>query len=249
MNTTLSPQAAYHKLGILLANVPDLQGYDANWNLPTTTIQWLSRATALVKAATGISTESVRIDNAVRNLVSSIRSQSNAKEIVLVLNQVLAMLELNVPISAQGAFVSTGSSLDAYAAISKIISETTATVLIVDPYMDATAVIEVAELAPSGVLIQLLSDSGSVKPTLKPAASKWVQQYGASRPLEVRVAEARSLHDRLIITDAKAAWILTQSLKDFAQRSPATIQRADVELAVMKVEAFSSIWKPFSLAV
>jgi hypothetical protein len=249
MNTTLPPQAAYHQLGILLADVPDLQRYDANGNLPTATIQWLSKATALVKAATGISTESIRIDNAVKYVVSAIRPQTNTREIVLVLNQVLAMLELNLPISTQGAFVSAGASLDAYAAISKIISEATSTILIVDPYMDATAVIEVAELAPPGVRVQLLSDAASVKPTLKPAASKWVQQYGPTRPLEARVAAARSLHDRLIITDAKAAWVLTQSLKDFAQRSPATIQRADAELAVMKVQAFSAIWNEAAVLV
>jgi hypothetical protein len=242
MQTTLSPQVLYHQLGILLAEAPDLVGYDANWNLPTTTIQWLSKATALVNAATGISAESLRIDQAVRDVVAATRPKPNSREILLVLNQVLATLEINLPVSAQGAFVSTGASLDAYAAISKILSEATSSILIVDPYMDATAVIEVAGLAPLGVRVQLLSDAASVKPTLKPAANKWIQQYGSTRPLEARVAAARSLHDRLIITDAKAAWVLTQSLKDFAQRSPATIQRADAELAVMKVQAFNAIW-------
>lgn len=242
MNPTLPPQTAYHQLGVLLANVPNLQGYDAKWNLPIATIQWLSKATALVKAATGISPESLRIDNAVKSLVASIRPESNSKEIILVLNQVLAMLELSLPLDTQGAFITAGASLDAYAAISKILTEATSNVLIVDPYMDATAVIEVAELVPAGVRIKLLSDAAAMKPTLKPAASKWVQQYGSARPLEARVAAARSLHDRIIITDEKTAWILTQSLKDFAQRSPATIQRADAELAVMKIEAFSAIW-------
>ncbi|MEJ2816092.1 hypothetical protein [Caulobacter sp. CCG-8] len=242
MKPTLSPQAIYHQLGMLLANAPDLEGYDGEWNLPAATIQWLSKATALVKAATGVSAESLRIDNAVQNLVASIRPETQSKQIILVLNQVLAMLEIDLPVSTQGAFVTTGASLDAYAAISKIVREATSSVLIVDPYMDATAVIEVAELVPPGVRVQLLSDAAAVKPTLKTAASKWIQQYGSTRPLEARLAAARSLHDRLIIIDATAAWILTQSLKDFAQRSPATIQRADTELATMKVQAFGAIW-------
>lgn len=64
-----------------------------------------------------------------------------------------------------------------------------------------------------------------------------------------KLEAARALHDRLIITDATAAWVLTQSLKDFAQRSPATIQRADAELAVIKVQAFSAIWNGAALLV
>lgn len=241
MMTKLSPHVLYHQLGRLLADPPDLLGFDEQWNLPPTTTQWLAQATALVKAAGDLSL-TVRIDHAVKQLVGTYQTENHARDIVLVLNQVLATLELQLPASAQGAFVTPGASLDAYAALSKIIGGASRSVLIVDPYMDVTAVTEIAELAPDGVKVQLLADAGAVKPTLKPAADKWVQQYGAVRPLEVRLAAARSLHDRLIITDASVAWILTQSLKDFAKRSPATIQRADLDLAVMKTEAFEAIW-------
>lgn len=242
MKPTLSLQAIYHQLGGLLTDVLNLQGYDADWNLPPATIQWLSKATALVKAATGTSAYSIRMDMAVQNLVATMRPEVHSKDIVLVMNQVLATLELDLPAGAQGAFVTTGSSLDAYAAIAKIIGEAASTILVVDPYMDASAVIEIVGLAPTAVRVQLLSGDATVKPTLKPAAEKWIQQYGPTRPLEVRLAAARSLHDRLIIRDGKEAWVLTQSLKDFAQRSHATIQRADASLAAMKIQAFSDIW-------
>lgn len=241
MMTKFSPQVLYHQLGCLLASPPDLLAFDEKWNLPTTTVQWLAQATALVKA-TGDLALAVRIDHAVKQLVGTYQTEAHAKDILLVLNQVLAGLELELPASAQGAFITPGASLDAYAALSKIIGGASHSILIVDPYMDVMAVTEVAALAPDGVKVQLLSDAGSVKPTLKPAAYKWVQQYGALRPLEVRLAAARSLHDRLIITDATQAWVLTQSLKDFAMRSPATIQRADADLAGMKIEAFEAIW-------
>lgn len=241
MMMKLYPQSLYHQLGRLLADQPDLLAFDENWCLPTSTIQWLAQATALVKAADDLSL-AVRIEHAVKQLVGTFQTEQNARDIVLVLNQVLATLELQLPAEAQGAFVTPGASLDAYAALSKIIGAASRSVLIVDPYMDVTAVTEVAELARSGVRVQLLSDAGAVKPTLKPSASKWVQQYGAVRPLEVRLAAARSLHDRLVITDAKVAWVLTQSLKDFAKRSPATIQRADPDLAALKTAAFEAIW-------
>lgn len=247
MTTTLSPQSAYHQIGILLADVPDLLGHDSKWVLPTATIQWLSKAAALVRAATGISGHTVRMDMAVKDLVATMRPEENAREIILVMHQVMAILELDLPVSAGGAFVTPGASLDAYAAISKIIGSATRSILIVDPYMDASVVIEVVGLAPSSVSVQLLSDAATVKPTLKPAADKWIQQYGNLHPLEVRLAAAKSLHDRLIITDGTTAWVLTQSLKDFAQRSPATIQKADAELAVMKVQAFATMWNAAAL--
>jgi len=241
MKTQLSPQALYHQVGRLLADQPNLVAFDDTWNLPTSTVQWLAQATALVKAANDLSL-AVRIEHAVKQLVATYQPGENAREIVLVLNQVLAAVELQLPAGAQGAFVTPGASLDAYAALAKIISGASRSVLIVDPYMDITAVTEVAELVPSGVRVQLLSDAAAVKPTLKPAASKWVQQYGVARPLEVRLAAARSLHDRLVIVDAEVAWLLTQSLKDFAKRSPATIQKADMELTAMKNAAFEAIW-------
>jgi len=37
------------------------------------------------------------------------------------------------------------------------------------------------------------------------------------------------------------AWILTQSLKDFAKRAPAEIVRAD-DTAALKIDAYEAIW-------
>jgi hypothetical protein len=65
----------------------------------------------------------------------------------------------------------------------------------------------------------------------------------ATRPLEIRLAPARSLHDRLIIVDGAQAWTLTQSLKDFAARSPATIVKVDGETAGLKICAYDAIWR------
>lgn len=241
MTTLISVEALYRQLGSHMADPPDLQGFDASWTLPASTIQWLGKAVALVQAS-GQLQLSVRIDNAVKQLVATYETEKHAKDIMLVLTQLLFVLELQLPVGSQGAFVAAGASFDAYAALSKIVSGAKSEILIVDPYMDITAVTDVAVLARTGVRVRLLSDAGAVKQTLKPAADKWIQQYGPSKPLEARLAPARTLHDRLVIIDAAEAWILTQSLKDFAARSPATIQRADADLAAMKVHAFQAIW-------
>ena len=78
--------------------------------------------------------------------------------------------------------------------------------------------------------------------TLKAAATKWAQQYINARPLEAQVTPPKDLHDRLIIVDGKSAWSLTQSLKDFAARSPASAMKVDEGIALLKIEAYEKIW-------
>jgi hypothetical protein len=94
---------------------------------------------------------------------------------------------------------------------------------------------------PEGVPLRLLADEKDFKPTLVPASERWVQQYAGKRPLEVRLAPPRSLHDRAIIVDKKSAWTLTQSLKDFATRSHAEIVSA-ADIADLKIPAYEDVW-------
>ncbi len=108
--------------------------------------------------------------------------------------------------------------------------------------MDEKAVTDFAPLIASGITIRLLSDAQSSKPTLGPAAKRWAIQYGSAHPLESRLAAARSLHDRLIVIDGQEAWVLTQSLKDFAVRAPASIIRVDRQIAEMKIGAYEALW-------
>jgi len=114
-------------------------------------------------------------------------------------------------------------------------------VLIVDPYMDETALTEFGGAVPAGVLLRLLADQSTHKPTLQPAATRWASQHGVSRPIQVRLAPQKTLHDRAIFIDRMTAWILTQSLKDFAKRAPAEIVRAD-DTAALKIDAYEAIW-------
>lgn len=238
-----SAEALYHQLGLLLSDTPNLLDFDADYQLPEPTIQWLSKATALVARAPRRGTlYSARIEIAVQNLVATYSTSKHAKEIILVLNQVLADIEIDLPPSAKGAFVAAGDTFDAFSAVAKIMAGAKEKVLVVDPYMDASVIIDFGGLVGEGVKLLLLGDEALSKPALKPAADRWIAQHGLKRPLSVRLAAPRSLHDRLIIVDDVNAWILTQSLKDFAKRAHATVQRADTELTQMKAAAFSSLW-------
>jgi hypothetical protein len=108
--------------------------------------------------------------------------------------------------------------------------------MIVAPYLDETALTEFGVAVEDGVTLRLLSDEAACKATFAPAAKKWVAPYGAERPIEARVSAPKTLHDRAIFVDGDKAWTLTQSLKDFAKRSPAEIVRAN-DTASLKVDA------------
>ena len=152
----------------------------------------------------------------------------------------LAIAEQSAPQSAQGAFVPVGNSFDAFAAIARILGAAKSDVLIVDPYMDDSVLTDFATSVPETIPLRLLSDHATSKPSLVPASTRWSTQY-SNRPLQVRLAPARALHDRAIFIDGTQAWTVTQSLKDLAKRSPAEIVRAD-DTAVLKIAAYEQIW-------
>jgi hypothetical protein len=87
------------------------------------------------------------------------------------------------------------------AAIGKVLEAAKRDVLIVDPYMDEKASMDFAP-----------ADEKDHKPTLRPAQQRWLTQYGASRPVEVRLAAHRILYDRLIIVDDTDTRVLTLKL-------------------------------------
>lgn len=242
MSNSQSPEAYYQQLTALLASAPNLTDFDEEWTLPPDTIRWLGRASAVVRAAVPLGLVATQLDVAIDNLIKTLRTKENAKMIIALMNRALAQLELQLPASAQGAFVSVGSDFDTIAAFAKVLTAATVDVLIVDPYMDETALTDFAVLVSENIPVRLLTDSGSMKAGIEPMAKRWIEQYRDARPLALRATPPRTLHDRLLLVDGADAWILTQSLKDFAKRSPASLQRTDADTAKMKVDAYEGIW-------
>lgn len=163
-------------------------------------------------------------------------------EIMGILFRALTHAEIHAPTAATGSFIAVGNAFDALRAIADVLREASSEIMIVDPYMAEDALSDAAVLADEGVTIRLLSDAGTVKPGLRPAVTAWIQQYGSTRPLEARLSPAKTLHDRLIFIDCRKVWILTQSLKDLAKRSPASLTASDNETASLKLAAYADIW-------
>ncbi|MDM0068372.1 hypothetical protein [Variovorax sp. J31P207] len=230
----MQPGERYERLKALVKEMPAFAG-------PATPDDraWLGRAVALVDA--GINRTAVSTITVASHHLYGPLHDMNVQQIAAVVYAELAAAELQAPQGAQGAFIGTQTTFDVVAAMSAILRDARGDVLIVDPYVDAITLTDFVSLAPEGVRVRLLADEQDLQPNLAPAATRWLSDH-PTRPIEVRVAAARSLHDRLVIVDAVTVWNLTQSLKDFARRSPGAIERSNPDIAQRKIAAYSDTW-------
>ncbi|RUV41421.1 phosphatidylserine/phosphatidylglycerophosphate/cardiolipin synthase family protein [Mesorhizobium sp. M1A.T.Ca.IN.004.03.1.1] len=235
LSRSIDADELYLRLGQQLATMPA--------NIATYTQEnelWLSKTVALVEAV-GDLTDRAKITE----IANHYREHANyyGPSVWAVLQRSLARAELAAPAASAGAFIAAGNPMDAMTAIGKVLKEARSRVVIVDPYLDQTILTDFAPMAAEGVKIDLLSDAAYVWPTLAPAAARWVAQYASRRPLEARLTSPRLLHDRLIVVDDVKVWNVTQSFKDFAKRSPASISVAPAEIASLKIPAYADMWR------
>ncbi len=233
----IDPESYYRQLGRIIESMPDFWGLE---QLSPETHQWLGRADALI-ISSGEMMDKVEWRTAAMNLDYPPQRQVAVESMKRILYRVLAAAELKAPASVKGTFIPVGNSFDAFSAISKLLQSATRDVMIVDAYMDEAALTVYGCTVRDGVSLRLLADAKYVKPSLQPAAQNWVQQFSNNKPLAVRIAPEKALHDRSIFIDGTIAWAFTQSLNAIAKRSPAEIIRAD-DTAAMKIEAYESIW-------
>lgn len=234
---TTDPETLYLQLRRLVATMPDL----ASGPITPEMNQWLGRAAVLVEAA-GDGVDAVKLKVAADHLNGVIR-ETNAGTIVGAVHRALARAEMKAPASAQGAFIAAGDTLNAFAAVAKVLARAKKDILMVDAYADQTIITGFAVTAPEGVSLRILgADREARKATLRPAVASWVQQFGPGRPIEVRVAPQADLHDRLILIDGTEAWSAGQSFNGMAQKSHTSIEQSDAELAAMKVQAYEALW-------
>lgn len=233
----LAPEVLYLQLGRLIVDMPNL---DQDGSISDETNIWLGKAAALIEQAGDLG-DRVSFKVAVQNLNTALHAV-NVQTIKSIIYAALARAELAAPLSVQGSFIQAGGTFDAFLAFGKAVGGAAKSVMIVDPYADDKALTDFAVQVPEGVSVRVLTDAEYRKPTLKPAAERWLDQHGALRPLEVRLTPKKVLHDRLIFVDDKLVWTFGQSLNAIAARSPTSIVRVDPETSALKVTAYSELW-------
>jgi len=232
---TTDLESLYLQLKALVSNIPDLD----NRLITHETRTWLSRATVIVEktAPEDYISLSVACDHLGGNL-----HDLNVKKILSIIYRSLARAELAAPVSVHGSFIPVDKPFIAINVINDLFKATNHSLLIIDPYADANLLFEFCVLAPEKIIIQILADEKHHKPGLNPAAKKWQLEYSTSRPIDVRVAPTKTLHDRIIIKDESEAWVLGQSFNGLAKRAPTFLQKVDKDATEMKIAAYLQIW-------
>ena len=236
MYPTLTIEERYMRLTHLLSEMPELM---TPGPVTTEMQKWLGKAVAVVddgdKVAGG------ELEAIVKLFPPDLLLRKHSvQQVVSILHIALAKAELVVPAALTGSFIAAGSSYDAYAAVAKVLKSAKADLVLIDPYASET-VLNYALAAPENVSIRVLSDSATVKPSLKPAAVAWATQHVA-RPLQARLAAPKTLHDRLILVDGSTAWSLGQSFNKLAERAHTSISQLEPEIAKMKLAAYTAMW-------
>jgi hypothetical protein len=237
----LTPEELYLRLGALVDEMPDLRG-----PLTPEAHKWLGRACTLVaQVDPSKAAYTTTIQVACQMLTTLGTRETNAQTITVIVHQALAEAELDAPARVQGMFIAAGHTLDAYAAVGQALSTANASVLLVDPFADVKIVTHYAVLAAENIAVRVLTDAVAHKSTLKPAAENWQKQFKQTRPpLEVRLALAGSLHDRLIVVDDVTAYTLGQSFNRLAERAHTSIVRVDEpETRKLKIDAYLTMWQ------
>lgn len=162
--------------------------------------------------------------------------------LILPLHTAYARIELLVPVASRGAFIPAGDTWNGYAAIVNLIQRECDDILVIDPYLSSDFVLEFLPHARAKSSVRCLTEKrGQLHPALEASARKWASEH-PMMPFETRYAPTGTLHDRLIMLDRSETWIVTQSIKDIAKRSPASVSRAEAELSAMKIAHYESLW-------
>lgn len=240
MQTPADWEAIYHQLGQLIAAEPRIPEGDRRGS--SEVLRWLGRTEALIEEVSGVM-DHVRFGQlrSVMLTATKTNAEGQMRHIRSLLYTALAKAEMNAPAAAKGAFIPAGSAFDALTAISGILRECRGSVLVVDPYMDGVALTDFLQMVTEGVALQLLAGSKQKTAGLLEAVERWKTQFAQARPIELRFAAPRLLHDRLIMDETRV-WSLSQSFNAVAQRSPAMVQRVSADIALAKREAFLDMW-------
>jgi hypothetical protein len=234
----ISPEQLLALLQDAISSAPE---FVYGQTLTETEIRWLGKCDALLDACNFLpALLSFRLAR------SNLNSYSHERSALLIpLFDALSRVELLAPISMQGAFIPPGDTWNGYAALVKIIQTESDDVLLVDPYLTADFFTYFAPHCVANKGIRCLTAKRPENhPALLASYTKWsVDSVSQSKPVRMHYAKASELHDRLIAVDNKSVWLVSQSIKDIAKRSPASVVLAERELGELKVAHYDDLWK------
>lgn len=238
LSSKISPEQL---LALLQAAIEQAPVFEYQMPLTDEEVRWLGRVDALLDVSGPISAivsfRSVRQKIGIHNLFSR-------TDLLIPLHDAYSRMELKVPASMQGSFIAGGDTWNGYAALVRLMQNDCDDLFIIDPYINSALFIDLAPHVKAKAGLRCLTAKRSENhPGLLAVAQKWAGDSISPRiSVDVRYTQPENLHDRLVIVDGREVWLVSQSLKDIAKRSPASISRAERELGLMKVQHYEAVW-------
>lgn len=226
----MEPEVLLAQLRALLERTPDFERYSS---VSREHALWLGQAHAL--AARWDKVQAIMFQVSADALPMELVRASNVATIFGVLHRAIADLELRVPQKGKVAFAA-GEVYDFFRELNKVVGSAELSILIIDPYLDATVFDHYLNSIKGNVTVRLLLNKGAEH--VKAAAEKYVQQHG--KVIEVR--KSNRIHDRVIFLDGYVCWIVGQSLKDAAKAKPTYLAPLAPDVVAAKLEDYEAIW-------
>jgi hypothetical protein len=232
-NEPTDPRILLAKVDAVIASQPDFADY-----APTSAahLKWLGRARSVVAqhdsfaAAMLIAVTGWREDGT---------RERNLGQVLAGLFQTRASLEDKIPAGADQVF-GPGARYDFMKAFREITASAKKALLIVDPYVDGAIFDAYISGVAAGVDVRLLSLSHKTFGQVEPAAEAFVSQH--PRPLAIRKAALKQIHDRLVFVDDDVCWVLGQSIKDATNASPTYLAPLSPDVTELKRAWYADIW-------
>lgn len=196
-------------------------------------LMWLAQAYALVNRWN--SREAISVKSASELLSVPMMRDHNIAKIFGTLHRAVAELELSLPVDAGQAF-GPGAVYDFFRALNDLVASASATLFVIDSYIDDTVFDAYLTSVTNGVQVRLLA--GKTSANLKQAVEKFKAQHGVA--IEVRVS--RDFHDRVVFIDEVNCWVLGQSIKDAAKSKPTYLAPLSPDVAIGKFAQYQDVW-------
>jgi hypothetical protein len=228
-------------LALLQAAIESAPAFEPQTPLSDEDVRWLGRVDALLDASGPVSA-SVSFRAARQRI--GIHNIFSRNDLLVPLHDAFSRMELQVPSSMKGSFIAGGDTWNGYSALVRIMQSNCEKILVIDPYINLTLFTELAPIVKAKAGLRCLTVKRSENhPGLLAVAQKWARDsISAGISVEVRYTKDANLHDRLVIIDGREVWLVSQSMKDIAKRSPASISRAEPELGLMKAQHYEALW-------
>lgn len=221
------------KLSEVLEQAPDF-GEKPSFEVNTPQRRWLASAGALLSR--------LDISHKASFKTSFSRLASNWKPSVnSIQGQVLDAIEelkLELELDGRSEFGSAYAPGDVYrffADLKNIVNGAKSGLMVIDPFFDGTAFDAYLSAVPSGIAVRVLADryAGDV--------ATYVTKHRAQYNSSVELRSSKELHDRLVLVDDDAAWIMGGSIKDAGKKATYLIPLASSIAATKKV-IYADIW-------